>query len=172
MLFSEWNKQREKLHHSWLLNIYITFLKANADIINCPAIDIVNVGNVLDQLLSWNTKKQALFNLILSAVEATSPRQLLDEIPLNRLPEPENKWLAEVIHSVYLKQSSILQTVDQLKITFKEVEELIARATAQLKGDVATPIVTCGDELLQKASVLSSQISALPHTIQIPYGVL
>ena len=170
MRFNEWSKQRAKLHHSWLLVIYTTFLKANIDIVNSPSLE-ADKENVLGQLLSWNTKRQSLLNLILNAEEALSPRQLLTEFPLNRLPESEIKWLSAVVHSVYLKQSSILLAVEQLKTTFKEVEVLIELAAAQLKGEIAILHETCGDELLQKVLELSAQISALPHTIQIPFGV-
>lgn len=171
MLFSEWDKQRSKLHHSWLLNKYVTFLKANKDLINSPLEMNGSDNDVLDQLLSWNTKKTAISDFINDADLSLSPRQLLNESPLDRLPEREKKSLAEVVHALFLQQSSISVTVSMLNKSFNEVDYMVALAAAHMKGELSSPSKSCGDDLLQKVLELSALISALPHSIQIPYGV-
>ena len=171
MEFREWDIQRAKLNHSWLLNQFITFLKSEKDAINAPHQDIHENTAIVEQLLGWNTRKSAIRDLISQSEAALSPRQLLYQHPLDRLPSEVKEWLADVVHAIYLQQSSVPNTVKKLESTFQVLDLLVSQSVASLNGEPVSSLNNNGDALLQYASLLSAQISALPHTIQIHFGV-
>jgi hypothetical protein len=76
---SDWNDLLAKLHHDWLQNRYLTFLKSWRDCLDDVEACGANREDVLEQLLQWESKRGAFSDLIGNAAEALSPRQFLHE---------------------------------------------------------------------------------------------
>ncbi len=162
----DWVKLRSKLHHDWLQNSFITFLEANQDCLNST--DSVNdeIDDILDQLLEWQNRHSKFLKFIEDAVEALSPRQLLNTPPLSNLCEEDRVWIGDLVHSIYLQKTQINSTIKNLIKAFNKVDSLVNIVVSNLQGEHFAETDKCGEKLLNEIIVLSKQISALPNSIQ------
>jgi hypothetical protein len=172
MKYCDWDRLRGKLNHNWLPKSFISFLKAEKDALNDPSLLKNDIVAVLDQLQVWKTKQSSLLKFIKNAEEALSPRQLLDEHPLKNLSKEDRVWLGKVVHALYLRESGIKKKIKKLRNAILAVDGLVAFTTTRLKGEQICCPGNCGDDLLEKVIELSALISALPHAIHVPHGVL
>lgn len=163
---SDWNNLRARLHHDWLQNRYLTFLKSWKkcfdDIKACNS----NTKDILEQLLQWKKKREAFQTLINECETALSPRQLLYEPPLDRMSEENKEWLGEVIHALYCARTGIADTVVRLQSMLYEVDKCVDTAAKRLRGENGIKDFT-GEMLILAFSNFSKEISELPHEIQV-----
>lgn len=163
---TEWNNLRAKLHHDWLQNRYLTFLKSWKECFD----DIDACGpdrnDVLEQLLQWKNKRAAFKRLINNSEEALSPRQLLDEPPLDRMSDENKAWLGELIYAFYLARTGIKNKVLELKLRIDEIDEIVDAIAHTLKGEMESDD-SRGERIISVFSDFSKEISELPHEIQI-----
>jgi len=163
---SEWNNLRARLHHDWLQNRYMTFLKSwKACFDNVEACG-QNSEDVLKQLLQWKTKRHAFVTFINSLEEALSPMQLLHEPPLNRMKEEDKNWLGEVIHSLYLARTGIKDKISELKEKMMEIDEIVDSVAESLIDRIESGYPR-GESIISAFNQLSKEISKLPHEIQV-----
>jgi len=162
----EWNNLRAKLHHDWLQNRYLTFLKSWKECFD----DIDACGpdkeDVLEQLLQWNEKRDAFKRLIDNAEEALSPRQLLTEPPLDRMSGENKEWLADVIQVLYLARTNIKNKVLELELKIDEIDKIVDTIAHVLKGEMESND-SRGERVISAFTDFSKEISELPHEIQV-----
>ncbi len=163
---SEWNKLRAKLHHDWLQNRYLTFLKSWKDCFD----DVETCGpdrvDVLEQLLQWESKRGSFNDLISNAEEALSPRQLLYEPPIDRMSEENKEWLGDVIHALFCARTSIGNKMLELKLKMDEIDKIVDTITRALRGEMESDD-SRGEKVISIFSDFSKEISELPHEIQV-----
>lgn len=164
----EWLKLRVKIHHDWLQNRYLTFLTAWGDHLNGEVSTPAERKELTDQLYRWKDKKQLLEILIDNAEVALSPRQLLDESPLNVLAENDRRWLGEVIHELYCVRTRIREKVNNLEAMLEKADMAVLQMGNKLQGVKISKDEVTGEELVQIFTLFSKAISALPQEIQIP----
>ncbi len=163
---TEWNNLRSKLHHDWLQNRYLTFLKSWKECFD----DIDTCGpdrnDILEQLLQWKKKRNIFKRLIDNAEEALSPRQLLYEPPLDRMSDENKEWLGEVIHALYLARTGIENKVLELRLKIDEIDKIVDSIAHALKGEMESDD-SSGERIILLFSDFSKKISELPHEIQV-----
>ncbi len=163
---SEWKNLRAKLHHDWLQNRYLTFLKSWKECFD----DIDACGpdreDVLKQILQWESKRESFNDLISNAEEALSPRQLLAEPPLDMMSDENKEWLGEVIHALYLARTGIKNKVLELKLKIDEIDKIVDSIAHGLKGERASDD-SRGEKVISAFTDFSKKISELPHEIQV-----
>ncbi len=166
MKYEEWNNLRARLHHDWLQNRYLTFLKSwkecFVDIKACNS----NTEDILEQLLQWKKKRDAFQTLINECETALSPRQLLYDPPLNSMSEENKEWLGEVIHALYCARTGIKDKILRLHSMLNEVDKCVDTAVKKLQGENGIKNFT-GEMLILAFSNFSKEISELPHEIQV-----
>lgn len=161
-----WKHQRARLHHDWLQNSYLTFLRAEAENLDHPEKCLTSHQNILEQLLIWEQKRLIFLKFIGNTVEALSPRQLLFVPPLDKMMNEDKEWLGPLIHALYLERSAIAEKVQLLTDAFCEIDKLVKELSLMLQSESAAKN-GYGQKLLEKVLELSKQISALPYDIQI-----
>lgn len=145
------------MNHRWLSGRFLTFLEAS----------IVEPGNkdrVILQLGQWKEKRSRFDDLIENAVDALSPAQLLDKAPLNKLPEPDKKWLRSLIHELYLKRTNIKTTMAKIKTLQKDIDRRVDRTIKGMNNpgkEVDFP------GLYHAVKEFHNKISRLPKRIQV-----
>jgi hypothetical protein len=165
---TEWKHLRSKLHHDWLQNKYITFLRAEIAILNHPDHTGGAGKDILLQLHGWERKKGALLKFINNTSDSLSPKQLLTVPPLNKLNENDRQWLADIVHQIYLERSDIERQVNKLRDLYLEIDAVVTDLTDMLTGKrTVTPGL--GSILLDKVVIFSTEISALPYDIQLTF---
>ena len=115
MNYKEWSNLRKELHHDWLQNRYMTFLKSWKDCFDDVNSCDDNTEEVLEQLLQWDENKEALKLLLDNVEDALSPRQLLYEPPFDGMPDSNKKWLGDVIHALYCERIGVKERVDVMR---------------------------------------------------------
>lgn len=105
--------------------------------------------------------KQGLLSFVRSAEEALSPRQLLDDVPLNALREEHKAWLGPLIHELYCVRTDIRQKGAHLEAQIAVVDILVT-GIADGRGESGD-----GAKLYQACYELSEAISALPSEVQV-----
>ncbi len=163
---NEWNNLRAKLHHDWLQNRYLTFLKSWKNCFNNIDACGADRDDVLEQLLQWESKRDTFTRLIDNSEEALSPRQLLAEPPLDRMSEENKEWLGEVIHALFCARTGIENKVLELKLKIDEIDKIVDSIAHTLKGERESEKST-GDRIILIFSNFSKEISELPHEIQV-----
>lgn len=163
---TNWNNLRAKLHHDWLQNRYLTFLKSRRDCFDNTDACIEDREEVFEQLLQWRDKRELLESFINNTEDALSPRQLLYEPPLDRMSDENKEWLGEVIHALYLTRTGIRNKVVELDAMLVELDGIVEMAEQGLKGE-RTSKKSSGDKIVSAFTQLSRKISELPHTIQV-----
>jgi hypothetical protein len=169
---SAWDMLRTSINHDWLPKTYLNFLNAWAENIDEMIIENALIPyEVVAQFISFRDMKERLRMLISSTVEALSPRQLVDEYPLNNMAEDHKIWLKEVIHALYCDRTGIKKTVDELQTLFESICEQHSRLLGLLEGkdqyieckSDAAPFTNFRNEVTK----LSRMISNLPEEIQV-----
>ena len=162
----EWNNLRARLHHDWLQNRYLTYLKSWKECFDDIKACDSNTEDILEQLLQWKKKKEAFQTFINECETALSPRQLLYEPPLDKMSEEDKEWLGEVIHALYCARTGIADKVVRLQSMLHEVDKCVDIAAEKLQGENGIKDFT--DEMLILAfSNFSKAISELRHEIQV-----
>lgn len=163
---NEWNNLRAKLHHDWLQNRYLTFLKSWKDCFD----DVEACGqereDVLEQLLQWENKRNAFKRLIDNSEEALSPKQLLYEPPLNRMTEENKEWLGEVIHALFFARTGIKNKILELRAKMDEIDKIVDTIARVLRVEAKSTDST-GEKIISTFIEFSREISDLPHEIQV-----
>ena len=170
--FSAWTNRRSMLHHDWLQNSYRNFISARIEYLNDVLVLKQSARvDILDQLFEWEDKKVELIELIDATVEALSPRQLVDEHPLNVMPEESKTWLKEILHALYLERTHIEDTVASIRNMFDAVCAMHTKLMCLLNGENGALRVELGDAPFTKfrdmVQEFSKMISALPHEVQV-----
>ena len=163
---NEWNNLRAKLHHDWLQNRYLTFLKSWKDCFD----DVEACGqereDVLEQLLQWENKRDAFKRFIDNSEEALSPKQLLYEPPLNRMTEENKEWLGEVIHALFLARTGIKNKASEFRVKMDEIDKIVDTIARALRVEAESADST-GEKIISTFIEFSGEISDLPHEIQV-----
>ena len=163
----EWNNLRAKLHHDWLQNRYLTFLKSWKECFDNPAVCREDKEDVLDQLLQWKSKRDLFRDFLDCAEEALSPRQLLYKPPLEIMSEENKEWLGEVIHALFCSRTHIKDKVLQLQTAMNEIDSVIDNISYTLKKGEKTSENNSGERVITLFVNFSRAISQLPHEIQV-----
>jgi hypothetical protein len=142
------------------------FLSAWKDCFDGGQVDGRQKEEFLTQLGSWKEAKSSFEELLKGAEAALSPRQLLDERPLNSMAGEIKEWLGKVIHTLYCKRTGIREEIEQLWDLLRVVDETIWSAEKKMKGETVSYEVT-GDNVIRAVTKFSEAISELPHEIQI-----
>lgn len=159
---ADWNNLRAKLHHDWLQK-YFVFLTARYEIL-----DEVASGreewraDIKEQFIEWKDKKDLFKTLLNECEEALSPRQLLNEPPLDKMAKEDKEWLGEVIHALYLERTGIKDSLTSLNTLFNEVNTAFGDIL-QGKSDKPSP----SKDFIDTLTKFSRAISKLPHSIQV-----
>ncbi len=162
----EWNNLRAKLHHDWLQNRYLTFLKSWKECFDNVETCGPNREDVLEQLLRWESKRSDFEKFIDNSIEALSPRQLLYAPPLNRMSEENKEWLGEVIHILYLSRTDIKNKVLELRSKVDEIDKIVYLIAHRLRDKIVAGEST-GEKIVSTFIEFSKEISELPHEIQV-----
>lgn len=163
---ANWNNHRTKLHHDWLQNRYLTFLKSWKEYFEDAEACEVNRNEVLEQLLQWKGKRDAFASIFKNVEEALSPRQLLYEPPLNLMSEENKEWLGEVIHALYCARTGIKERVAILISMVPEIDKVVDEVARNLEtGEAKIP--SAGKRIISLFTEFSKNISELPHEIQV-----
>ena len=163
---SDWNTLRAKLHHDWLQNRYLTFLKSWKECFDDAYACGLNRNEVLDQLLQWRCKRDAFMKLLDEAEDALSPRQLLYEPPLNRMSKENKEWLGEVIHALYCGRTGIKDKGAMLNSMMAGIDRAVDAAAQFLKSGEPKKH-SPQSRIVPLFSDFSRKISELPHEIQV-----
>lgn len=160
MNFDSWNNYRVKLNHDWLQNRYLIFLKAFKKTRSYDA------DNILQKLLTWRKKMASFSILITEAVEALSPKQLVEAPPLIMLSVEDRLWLGEVVHALYCERTRIEDEISSVQEKMQAADNMITKISKSLRKQ---SIVTDSDKdkLFSTLEEFSNSISALPHRIQV-----
>lgn len=163
---AEWNNLRARLHHDWLQNRYLTFLKSWKecfdDVDKCGS----NKNDVLVQLLQWSSKKESFQKLINECEDALSPQQLLHEPPLDSMSDENKEWLGEVIHALFCIRTGIKDKTINLQREIDDIDGIVKIVEQRLRGENETKS-SIGDKIISKFVNFSKEISELPHEIQV-----
>ncbi len=167
----EWKNLRAKLHHDWLQK-YFTLFDARADEMDGSIKGKRAVrADIFKQFVVWQTKEHDFKVLIEETVDALSPKQLLDEHPLNRMSEKNKTWLGELIHALYLERAEIKNKISELNVKFAAISETHAILTRLLKGENNELRKSSGDwpikRFYEDLREFSRMISLLPHEVQV-----
>lgn len=166
MKYTEWNNLRSRLHHDWLQNRYLTFLKSWKECFDNVEKCGADRDDVLEQLLQWKKKREAFQTFFNECETALSPCQLLNEPPLNKMSDDNKEWLGEVIHALYCVRTGIREKIQSLQRDIDKVDEIVTAAEKRLKGEDEAKEVM-GDKIISAFVDFSKEISALPHEIQV-----
>lgn len=167
MRYADWARRRVSLNHDWLQNRYLTFLDAHKENLDCSSYRYPEDDGFLQQLFQWRTKRGSFEELLENALDAFSPRQLVDEPPLLNMREEDRKWLGEVIHTLYLERSAMQERVEKSKRLLKEVDKVIGVAETMVQTGVVEHSIN-SDLVINAIKDFSKAISELPHEIQLP----
>jgi hypothetical protein len=162
----EWNNLRARLHHDWLQNRYLTFLKSWKvcfdDVDKCG----LNKNDVLEQLLQWKNKKEMFQILINECEDVLSPQQLLNVPPLDTMSDENKEWLGEVIHALFCERTGIKDKTVNLQRKIDDIDKIVKIVERSLRGENETK-GAIGDEIISTFVNFSKEISGLPHEIQV-----
>lgn len=168
---TEWNHLRTKLHHDWLQK-YFTLFDARADEMDGSIKGKRAVrSDIFKQFAVWQAKEDDFKVLIEETVDALSPKQLLDEHPLNRMSEENKAWLGELIHALYLERAAIKDKISELNIKFASISETYPILMRLLNGENDELRKRAGDRPIKRfyedLKEFSRMISLLPHEVQV-----
>lgn len=119
---SEWENRRSTLRHDELKNRFLDRLDTFLD-------DDLNESNpelpwllvfVEDDLVQWAQHSGEAEVLINTYASLLSPRTLLDDPPLSRMPESDKEWLANVMDTLWKHRHNIDQHVSQARSALQE----------------------------------------------------
>lgn len=168
---NEWNNLRAKLHHDWLQK-YFTLFDARAD-----EMDVSIKGkravrsDIFKQFAVWQAKEQDFKVLVEETVDALSPKQLLDEYPLNRMSEENKAWLGELIHALYLERTKIKDKISELNVKFASISETHPILMRLLKGENDELRKRAGEQPIKRfyedLKEFSRMLSLLPHGVLV-----
>lgn len=162
----DWNNLRTRLHHDWLQNKYLTFLKAWKGCFDESKACEQDIEEILAQLLQWKKKSEGFQTLINECETALSPRQLLYEPPLNKMSEENKKWFGAVIHVLYCERTRITDKVARLRAMLHEIDVRVDTVVRRLQGENVIQGFA-GETLVLAFTNFSKEISALPDEIQV-----
>jgi len=167
----EWKNFRAKLHHDWLQK-YFTLFDARADEMD-ESIKGKRVvrADIFKQFAVWQDKEHDFKVLIAETVDALSPKQLLDEHPLNRMSGENKTWLGELIHALYIERAKIKDKINELNSKFASIAESHTILMRLLKGENNELRKRAGDwpikRFYENLKEFSRMISLLPHEVQV-----
>jgi len=167
MIYRDWARSRARLHHDWLHNRYLVFLaSARDDLDDAGGRGVMN-DDIADQLSQWWEKREQWAKWVIGAEDALSPRQYLDEPPLDTLPGYHKKWLGAVIHEFYCETCEIRSKTKAILDKLTEIDNLVTLCERQRDAGEARP-ERPGHLLAEKCHELSAQVSQLPHNVVLP----
>lgn len=171
MKVSDWNNLRAKLHHDWLQNSYLTFLMARASYLDDSLYKRKIIRqDIVDEFFEFKSQMKRFDQLFKEAMEALSPRQLLNNYPLNKMTSDNKDWIGELVHALYLNKTNIVETIDRLnkQLSFLyDYHSLLYRLLEGEKDQLMKEIKTSSFKtFLSLMQDFSKNISALPHEVQ------
>lgn len=168
---ADWNNLRSRLHHDWLQK-YFTLFDARADEMDRGIIEKKLIrADILKKFDAWQAKEPDFEALINEAVFALSPKQLLDEHPLSRMPDDDKAWLGDVIHALYLERTKMQDKLVELAgmlssicLTHALLKKLLQGENGELREKAGErPVKRFYGEMREFSRVISS----LPHEVQV-----
>jgi hypothetical protein len=150
VLEREWQQQRNALNHHWLKNEFTRHLRAFVARSESSNGDLQRMREFLrEDWEKWRSNRERIATLLETAEAELSPRRLFLIPPLSRCSERTMRWLPDVVHSLWLERSRILERVSAARTAFSAANEryCVLDATIADKAlDVAT-VKTLTDEM-------------------------
>lgn len=124
-----------------------------------------------DQLSQWWDKRGQWTKWVAETEYALSPKQYLDEPPLDMLPACHKEWLGTLIHELYCQATGIRSKSTSMLAKLADIDRLVAMCECHEEREntpESLPRERIGHLLVAKCHELSLLVSQLPHNIVLP----
>ena len=162
-----WQYQRQLLNHDWLQNLYCPRLVALRNVTESDQFS----DSVLEDVsfvTVWPQQSTKFSNLISTAVESLSPRNILCD-----WHEHPSCVVREVVHLLWLFRSSVVPCANFAEKMLKTTDIAYSKLSNHVEGKTQMPIsdlrgvVAELDEFLIACRELSKSISRFPNSIKL-----
>ena len=167
---SEWQTRRNKFNHDWLKNRFLNSFDDFIAQLKKSDPDIVRVSEFLaEDFPEWKSCRQDAQWIVESFEDKVSPRQLFDCSPLNRCDDVKQKWLGNLVHTLWLFRFPVRKKAKESQEILASVNELYEKIAYELEQSrpiqLTQLIVLCSQfcELRETYENLSKSLSNLPR---------
>jgi hypothetical protein len=168
----DWQLRRSQLNHHWLKNEFSRHLRAFITRLAAREPDPGRIAEFLKE--DWPmfaANHGALLDLLSSAEDALSPRQLIDLPPLSRCPQQTRYWLGRLVHALWLARSPIREKVRNVRraldASFRTYLELSAFISEPFDLDQLRSMYASFQAFEVEVQRVCICLSRLPREVQV-----
>jgi len=170
-MVDEWQLRRSELNHQWLKNEFIRHLRAFIQRLSRPEPDERRLAEFVRA--DWPKlaeRRDDLANLLATAEDALSPRQVLEEPPLSSCGPETRAWLSRLVHALWLQRTPIRRRVEEASAALGEVWECyvgLDQVVERAGPDELRSAAKLFSAFAAKVDRLSRCLTELPSRIEV-----
>jgi hypothetical protein len=171
-----WGRRRTTFNHDWLQNYFVIslsrFLNLLRNVTEDPEYERTFVPTVLT---TWEAERENAKALIEDFEREMSPRQLFQLPPLSRCSEETQRWLPDLIESLWLSRNKISELVATADCAYNQADASYERLRQTLElrradtqsADSLRPFFHEFAEFRERCQDLARALSNFPREVKV-----